>query len=236
MLVLAHRGSGPSGPERENTVPAFLASRRSGADGVELDVRRSADGALVIHHDAVLADGRRLCELERAELPGYVPGLAEALDACGGLVVNIEVKNSPMDPDFDPSEGVADDVASLLNARAARGRARDLVIVSSFSLQTLWAVTSAARGVETAWLAPSVLDADQIWEIASGAGLRGVHPFETVVDAAFVERARREQLAVRAWTVDDPLRVVELARAGVDAVITNDVAASVQARRMARLA
>ena len=49
-LVLAHRGANRLAPE--NTLPAFARAVELGADGVELDVHRTADGALVVRHDA----------------------------------------------------------------------------------------------------------------------------------------------------------------------------------------
>src|SRR5205085_2721244 len=49
MLVLAHRGANRLAPE--NTQPAMPQAVALGADGVELDVHRSADGALVVRHD-----------------------------------------------------------------------------------------------------------------------------------------------------------------------------------------
>jgi len=55
-LVYAHRGA--SAAEPENTLAAFRAAARMGADGVELDVRRTADGGAAVVHDATLADGR----------------------------------------------------------------------------------------------------------------------------------------------------------------------------------
>ncbi|MGH7581196.1 MAG: glycerophosphodiester phosphodiesterase family protein, partial [Gemmatimonadales bacterium] len=50
--VIAHRGSSAEAPE--NTLPAFEAAVRRGADAVELDVRLTADGAPVVIHDATL--------------------------------------------------------------------------------------------------------------------------------------------------------------------------------------
>ncbi len=50
MLVLAHRGANRLAPE--NTVAAMARAVELGADGVELDVHRSADGQLVVRHDA----------------------------------------------------------------------------------------------------------------------------------------------------------------------------------------
>src|SRR5580704_17015462 len=49
--VFAHRGC-TEGGIHENTVEAFAEARRLGADGVELDVRLTKDGALAVHHDA----------------------------------------------------------------------------------------------------------------------------------------------------------------------------------------
>src|SRR5687767_2173304 len=99
--VIAHRGA--SAAYRENTVTAFAGARDMGADMVELDVRRTADGTLAVHHDAVLGDGRALVGLRRDELPDHVPTLEEALDACAPLAMNIEIKNYMGDPDYDES-------------------------------------------------------------------------------------------------------------------------------------
>src|SRR2546423_3094996 len=99
VLILGHRGASAHRPE--NTLDAFLEARRLGADGVELDVRRTADDALAIHHDATLPDGRRLIDLTVAQLPGSVPLLEAALEVCEGLTVNVEIKNASQEPDFD---------------------------------------------------------------------------------------------------------------------------------------
>ncbi len=72
-----------------------MEARRLGADGVELDVRRTQDGALVVHHDADLPGVGPIARLAVAELPPEVPLLEAALNACGPLTVNIEVKNLP---------------------------------------------------------------------------------------------------------------------------------------------
>ena len=76
---------------RENTIEAFALAGRLGADAVELDVRRTRDGLLVIHHDPTLSDGRVIARTDAAELPAHVPHLGAALDACAGLWVNVEI-------------------------------------------------------------------------------------------------------------------------------------------------
>src|SRR5688572_20980568 len=93
--VIAHRGA--SAVRRENTVEAFVEARRLGADMVELDVRRTVDGALVIHHDALIPELGAIHELRQNALPPWVPTLEQAMEACDGMTVNIEVKNWPVD-------------------------------------------------------------------------------------------------------------------------------------------
>src|SRR3989442_171546 len=83
---------------RENTLEAFTAARSLGADGVELDIHRSADGALVVHHDAAAPGLGVLAEHSLAEIRAVIPSvptLDEALDTCAGMFVNVEVKNLP---------------------------------------------------------------------------------------------------------------------------------------------
>jgi glycerophosphoryl diester phosphodiesterase len=110
--VFAHRGLHAT--ERENTVAAFLEARAAGADGVELDVRRTLDGALVVHHDAALADLGEIAALTCRDLPATVPTLAEAMTACDGLRVNVEIKNGPDEPIYDPTGALAHQVVTAL--------------------------------------------------------------------------------------------------------------------------
>lgn len=226
-LVLAHRGSGPNGPEKENTPPAFLAAERLGADGVELDVRRGRDGALLVHHDAVLADGRPLADLAPADLPSEVPTLVEALDACADMLVNVEIKNWPGDADFDPREQAAAATAAVLLSRARAG-AGGRYVVSSFSGAALGAFSARAPSIETALLVGGG-DALSACRLALEAGASGIHPLHRTLGPSYLKVAREAGLAVRVWTVDDPDRIRQLAALGVDAVITNEVALACRA-------
>ena len=128
MLVIAHRGASAAFPE--NTLAAFAGAVAQGADGVELDVRRTADGRLALSHDDTLADGRVVAETAWADLPEAVTDLASALDACASLaVVNTEIKNWPDDKDFDPTEALAADVVALLAERGELDSGRNLDLV-----------------------------------------------------------------------------------------------------------
>ncbi|MBI2709380.1 MAG: glycerophosphodiester phosphodiesterase [Actinobacteria bacterium] len=224
-LILAHRGA--SRAEPENTVAAFRAAARLGADGVELDVRRRADGQAAVLHDAALADGRVLVEVPAAELPGHVPDLDEALEACGDLLVNVEIKNWPTDPDFDPDAALARTVV----AAAARRRAHHRWIVSCFHRATVRLVHDLDVRLPTALLtaAPDLVRAS---EVALADGHVALHPWDPHVDAGAVRAAHDAGLAVNVWTVDDPDRVRRLAAWGVDGIVTNvpDVAVAALSR------
>lgn len=218
--VWGHRGA--STARQENTLAAFLEARAQGADGVELDVRRTRDGALVVHHDAALADGRLLVETDVADLPGHVSLLADALDSCAGMLVNIEVKNVEADPDFDPDELVASRVVALLADRNGPFPHQvDDVIVSSFSLASIDRVIELDVDIRCGYLASPRWDQLSALARAADHGHAAFHPHHLVVNADLVDAAHDRGLAVHAWTVDEPDRVRWLAAAGVDAVITN---------------
>jgi len=210
--VIAHRGA--SRLAQENTVAAFEMAAIAGADGVELDVRRTADGVLVVHHDARVTDGRVIVETPWQELPPYVPTFGEALDACGGLWVNIEIKNDEGDPDFDPLDRAAVEVLATL---AERGPGRWLI--SSFRLATIDRCKLLDPTMPTAWLTME-LGADAIG-VAATHGHTAVHPWEVTVTAAEVERSHDAGLLVNAWTCNDPVRAAALAMAGVDGIVTD---------------
>ena len=216
-LVYAHRGASAAHPE--NTVAAFRAAARMGADGVELDVRRTADGQAVVVHDASLADGRPVARVPLAEVPRDVPRLPDALDACAGLVVNVEVKNAPWDPDFDPDEGLAELVVRTLHERDGRDR----VLLSSFGEDAVARVRALDPSLPTA-LVTAVLTDDQVDGLVAGVAAAGhvaLHPHHLTVTPHLLGRCHGAGLAVNAWTVDVPDRIHALAALGVDGVVTN---------------
>jgi len=211
--VIAHRGA--SAAERENTLAAFRTAIDFGADAIELDVRRSADGALVVHHDPTLADGRAIVALRADELPAHVPSLADALLACGDLRVNVEIKNLPHEPDFDPGETVADAVVALVRDLGVGPR----ILVSSFHLPTIDRVLSVDATLATAYLTPTATTADIDRAVRHGHG--SFHPWHHALTAPIVEAAHRAGLELNTWTVDDPARMTQLISWGVDGLVTN---------------
>ncbi len=224
-LIIAHRGASRS--ETENTLAAFRAAGAAGADGVELDVRRTADDRLAVHHDAVLADGSPLRQVAAARLPSQIPLLGEALDACGAMFVNIEIKNDPGEPDFDTSEWVAHRLCELL---AARGQPRRWLI-SSFRFETVATCRAIAPWSRTAWLTDDCTDAS-IGRTAE-AGHDAIHPLVTTLDESRVRAAHAAGLAVNTWTCDDPDRMRQLIAWGVDGICTNVPDEGLRVRRSA---
>ena len=220
--VIAHRGASQAAPE--NTVEAFRLARDLGADWVELDVRRTTDGVAVVHHDAHLADGRRIGHLHADELPGYVPSLAEALEACEGMGVHLEIKNLPDDPDYDRENLVADAVAGLIAAYLGPERA----IVSSFNVDAADAVRAVDPTIPAALICGIVQPAQAVAR-ATAHNMVALHAFDAMCDAAFVRRAHDAELAVNVWTINHADRMAELVAMGVDGLITDvpDIARAV---------
>jgi glycerophosphoryl diester phosphodiesterase len=220
--VLGHRGAPRAATE--NTLPAFRAALAQGADGVELDVRATATGELVVSHDATLerlAGARvRVRQTSAEVLARYdlgdgarVPRLGDVLDALAGRAVNVEVKTDDGDPLVL--------ARALLAVLQRRPTAR--VLVSSFDPRVLVALRRRAPALTLgilfepgAWWSPLSLAAARL------ARPGAIHPHYSVCTDARVQAWRARGLAVNAWTVDDPHEVVRLARAGVTALITNE--------------
>lgn len=225
MRNIAHRGA--SKARQENTIPAFHHARTLGADWVELDVRRTADAAMAVHHDAHLSDGRAIVGLQSRDLPDYVPLLSAALDACIGLAVNIEIKNWPQDVDFDDSSRIAEQVVALLAERGGTDR----VLISSFHLPTLDRVLALEASLPTAWLVAEVSAPARVVDRLLRHGHRTLHPWHPLVDELLVDTCLAAGVEVNTWTVDDPERMRALRALGVHGICTNvpDVLAGVLA-------
>ena len=212
--VIAHRGA--SRLARENTIEAFAAAVSVGAAGIELDARRTADGVLVVHHDARVA-GTPLVGQRAADLPPWIPTLESALDACSGAFVNVEIKNDPSEPDFDPDETVAVDVIAEL---ARRSDPTDHWIISSFRRETVDRCRALNPAIPTAWLTMNQVSAADIESIVDG-GHAAVHPWVPTVDRELIERCHVAGLKVNTWTCNEPERAVELAGFGIDGICTD---------------
>jgi glycerophosphoryl diester phosphodiesterase len=224
--IIAHRGA--SAHALENTLSAFRLALEHGADGVELDVRLTADRRVVVFHDATLRrlagraeriDALGLAALRDVRLEGgeTIPTLDEALEELrAAALVNVEIKARP-------GRGTA--LVDAVARDVARHAAGDRVLVSAFDpIAVAWARhrglataylfhAEQARPLREAWLAP-ILRPD------------AVHPEHRLVDRARMAAWRRRGYAVNVWTVDDPAELRRLATLGVDGIFCDDPAAA----------
>lgn len=219
-LVFAHRGGAALAPE--NTLAAFANGVALGADGVELDVRVSRDGRVVVHHDSTLdrtttlrgpVKARTADELAHAD----VPELSTVLRLCRDVRVIVEIKVN------EPEFGLL--VLDELRKAGAIGRA----CVGAFGRSVLRAVrreesalaTSASRdevrlALYRSWCRwPVTRPAWDGYQIPEHAGAT------RVVSRRFVADSHRAGLGVQVWTVNDEDVARRLLGWGVDAIITD---------------
>jgi glycerophosphoryl diester phosphodiesterase len=219
-VVVGHRGAPRLAPE--NTPVSFAAAADAGAKWVELDVRRSADGMLVLHHDARLADGRAVCDLTADDLAAVgVWAFAAALDALPrGLGVDVEVKNTPGEPGYDEDDEIAVEVAEALRGRVG---SRPLV-VSSFNPFTVAVLADVLPTVPAGFIHGATTPLGDAVAVAREHGARVVCPQVGAPDLldGGIDVALDAEMAVLVWTVDDPAQARRLVAAGAHAICTNE--------------
>lgn len=228
-LIGAHRGA--SGEAPENTFAAFDLALQQGAELIELDVHCSADGALVVIHDASLnrtagRDGQ-VGEMSAAALQGCdvgrwrgaawagqtIPTLTEVLDRYAARVLlNIEVKRDGAEC---PYPGIERLIMDALDGRGLFERA----VISSFDRSFI----EQLRQREPR-LALGIIDdagPDEVIDRAAALGGVAVHLEAGLITESRLRRAHRAGLRVLAWTVDDPMETVRLVDLGVDTILSN---------------
>jgi glycerophosphoryl diester phosphodiesterase len=246
-LVVAHRGDPSRAPE--NTLAAFEAALAVGADAVEFDVRVTADGAPVVIHDPFVdrttggkgaVRATTLSELKRLRVVGVeggeheIPTLEETLTLLSGrAMVDVEIKNIPGQPDFDPNhEDAVEATHRALQETAFVGE----VLISSFNPASIARSRAIDAGVPTGLLAIEQAEARAALDAARAAGHAWVLPALASLLAAgesVVADARSAGVRLGTWVVDDPELAVRLFRWGVDAIATNVPGEVVRARRRA---
>ncbi len=219
--LIGHRGV--RGARPENTLAAFELAAEEGADGVELDVRLSRDGVLVVAHDPELTrvtggrDTRAVTEIDAAELSRVdlgggagVPSLAEVLAFARGrgLFVNVEMKRDVP----DRRAVVRGTLEALREPRFA-----ERALVSSFDPFML---------EEFAWRSPVpvglLFHRGQAhlrpWLVARALGVDAMHAERTLIGRDLSPAAGR---LVNVWTVNEPGEARLLSDVGVDGLITD---------------
>jgi glycerophosphoryl diester phosphodiesterase len=213
--VVAHRGFHLT--ERENTIAAFKAAVALGVDGVELDVRRTRDGALVVHHDQTVSS-LEIGRANRSELPEYVPTLEEALESLEGVKVNVEIKNGRGPGEIYDGTG---ELARQVLDTIGDSRSPERCTISCFDLTTCVFVRSMDPTMSIAWLLWDVSVGDALVQ-AHVLGLNGVNPHFSSVNEEVVARARALALDVNVWTVNAVEDLERMAALDVAGIITDD--------------
>ena len=215
--IVAHRGASRERPE--NTLAAFQRALELGADGIELDVHLTADGILVVHHDAAPHDAPNaaLANLDIRSLTGEqlvrfrvrgepIPTLEEVIRVAGRMTIYCELKGAD----------TAGPAVKLLEPLGARGA------VHSFDHRQI----AAARRIAPV-VARGVLEAsDHIAPTASmeSVGARDLWMAAELIDADLVRAVHIYGGRISAWTVNAPPEMQRLAALGVDVLCTDDVA------------
>ncbi len=213
--VYAHRGCTLDAVE--NTLEAMAAAVALGCDGVELDVHRTQDGVIVVHHDPTLADGRAIAQMKVGELPEFVPTLVQVLEVLGDLACNVELKSDPSDPAYDATDSYAAAVVQAVHDAEAEER----VIYSSFDKPTAEHVVALDPSAKVGWLVPVGAKLFDLIEEARTAGFTAIHPFVWSVTKEGLDAAHRAGLEINTWTVNGEADLLAMTAFGVDCIITD---------------
>ncbi len=214
-LAIAHRGDPFAA--RENTLPALAAAVSQRADMVEIDVRRTADGAVAVVHDPTLERlwglDRPVAETSRAEVRRLgIPELADVLD---GLAI-------PLMVDFTEADVVEPALEAI---RAARALDRVLFAGGNVAGHRLLRSLEPDARIALTWTSslrcPHTLLDELAVEFFNPSG----HLLED--DPGLVAEMHERGTPVSTWTIDRRADMELALELGVDAVITNRIGALV---------
>jgi glycerophosphoryl diester phosphodiesterase len=234
FVIVAHRGNRKHCPE--NSLAAFRKAIDEGADLLETDLRPSADGAFVCFHDPFLdrmTDGSgRVEELALADLRKFrlrqahriwkdesIPLLGEVAAICPpDVALALELKSAQFD---DPA------VCAALVRELSRLQLLKKVIVLSFHRRRLAALQRVAPDI------PVGLVALFPWP-RGGSDLLGPIPPILYVNPWYVREAHRKGQFICPLDSRPEKRIRHYRRLGVDALLTDDPAATIAATRSVR--
>ncbi len=190
-LIVAHRGAWDQAPQ--NSLAAVHRAAELGCDGVEIDVRRTADGRLVVVHDGRVGwrPVRRLThtQVQARMRPGQAPLLADVLDAAAGrLLVDVELKE----------DGYVQGAVALIAGHLPP----DSYVVTSF-LAGVLAQVKRHRPETRVGLLVAPRAARQAPRRMRETGADFLVPHVSLVRTGLVDWAAAQGLASWAWTVND---------------------------------
>jgi len=230
--LIAHRGAGRQAPE--NTLAALRVGAMHGYRMVEFDVKLTGDGKPVLLHDATLdrttsgrgaAAGFTFAEIAQLDA-GSWHGAAfagEPVPAFGNVAAWLRANGMSANVEIKPSPGTDAHTGALV-AMAAAHAWRDAAVpplLSSFSEAALAAARSTVPALPRALLVGRLPD-DWLQRVRA-LDCVALDAHHEALTPQVVERAHAERLRVLTYTANDPARVAELLRWGVDGVITDSV-------------
>jgi glycerophosphoryl diester phosphodiesterase len=238
-IIFAHRGASAHAPE--NTLAAFKLALAQNADGIELDVKLTADGHVVVIHDATVdrttgSHGRvkdlSLTQLQALDAGSFfsekyrgekIPTLEEVFETVGKRTfINVELTNYNT-----PRDQLVETVCMLVKKFSLQKR----VIFSSFLASNLSKARAYLPGVPRGLLAFGGLLGT--WARSFGftfGRYQALHPNLKDVTPEQVQRVHRLKRRIHVWTVDAAEDMRRLFDWGVDAIITDDPQLAVQVR------
>ncbi len=224
-LIIAHRGAWDPAPQ--NSIAAFERAVELGAGGFELDVRRTADGRMVVIHDpriGVTPVGRLTADALRERLtPGQAPDLDDVLAALSPqpALIDIELKE--------------DGYVAEAMAVVAHHLIPDRYVVTSFLDPVLPQVRAAVPQARTGLLLAARRPARALDRRVEQAAPNFLALHTTLARTGLLEFAARRGLPAWVWTVNEPrlLRAL-LADPRVEAVITDRTRDTVALAALAR--
>jgi glycerophosphoryl diester phosphodiesterase len=213
--VVAHRGWPTRFPD--NTLAGAMAAIEV-SDAVETDIRRSADGKLVLSHDPLLG-GFEVASTSWAVLAeldlggGHHPALLdEMIAAIPNTPIQFEIKNMPHQPGFEPDHRLALETAE-------RVRAGD--VITSFNPATVDRVRQDFPEVATGLCVSAFADIGGAIEHCLETGHRALVPSVDIPVLDMIA-AVESRLLIYPWVVNHADRAQELAAIGVAGIITDD--------------
>lgn len=222
VAISAHRGSSLKAPE--NTLAAIEQAIEDGADYVELDVRQTADGHLVLLHDKdllrVAGDSRNIWQLtleqaRQLEVGGWfdpafegeqIPTVSEAIEALRGRAqLYLEIKTSPQTPDL---------TRKVVQALQEHGFITQ-TLLASLEPAVLRHAQRLEPTLRTSLLVHSAIGA------VTGQPFEALALREALVTPAYASEVRARGHALHVWTVNDRRSMSRMLDLGVDNIITD---------------
>jgi len=247
MLIIGHRGASAVAPE--NTMAAFREALAVGADGIEFDVRLTRDGVPVVIHDSTLRRTggipRRVADLTWSEIRKVDVGswfgksfANETVPSLAELFTLFQTNNSTLYLEMK-SDSVADQrpLAEACVRAIEEHSLQERVVVECFQLPALGILREFDPQIKTvalfepAFTNPSVLSDQRIINQATDVGAAALALHHRLAREGLVQKAKAAGMHVAVWTVDDPAWIERARAIGIDALITNDPAVLLQARR-----